>query len=109
MAAPGTSSNQKKRSALVLRPRLSSAGVGVKSRPNNAIAATIASAPVAVVTRGAGRSSCNRWPIAVATWAQRSWWRDSEAAAASLYATTPLYIEHHAVLSEFPCLFGTLL
>src|SRR5262249_10580233 len=65
------------------------------------LARFLLAAPVADVTRGAGRSSlprsCNRWPIAVATWTQRgAWWRDSEAAAASVYATTPLYIEHHA-------------
>src|SRR5262249_57355368 len=40
------------------------------------LARFLLAAPVADVTRGAGRSSlprsCNRWPIAVAMWAQRS-------------------------------------
>jgi len=41
-ALSGTSSNQNKRSALVLRARLSSACVGVKSRAKSAIASTMA-------------------------------------------------------------------
>src|SRR5262249_48680118 len=41
-ALPGTWSNQKRRSVLVLTDRFSSACVGVKSRPNSVIASTMA-------------------------------------------------------------------